>query len=122
MRTILAVVAVLCCLFTFAQAEPPLLLTQPTLSRTSIVFNYADDLWIVGRDGGEARRLTTAVGTETDPHFSPDGSMVAFTGEYDGNPARLKAIESGAVPVPQLDEIAWSLPRFGRTPFSFPVC
>jgi tricorn protease len=84
MRTFLAVTATLCGLFALAQAEP-LLLTQPTLSKTSIVFNYADDLWIVGREGGEARRLTTAVGTETDPHFSPDGSMVAFTGEYDGN-------------------------------------
>jgi tricorn protease len=39
----------------------------------------------VGREGGEARRLTTGIGLETDPVFSPDGSRIAFTGEYDGN-------------------------------------
>ena len=68
-----------------AQSEPPLLLRFPTVSRTQIVFNYAGDLWIVGREGGQARRLTSGTGIETYPAFSPDGTMVAFTGEYDGN-------------------------------------
>ncbi|HUL75938.1 MAG TPA: peptidase S41, partial [Vicinamibacteria bacterium] len=65
--------------------SPPLLLRQPALSRTQLVFNYAGDLWIVGREGGTARRLTAAVGDETNPCFSPDGTLVAFNGEYDGN-------------------------------------
>jgi tricorn protease len=39
----------------------------------------------IRRDGGEAKRLTTGIGVETNPRFSPDGSMIAFTGEYDGN-------------------------------------
>lgn len=65
--------------------DAPLLLQKPTLSKTHIVFAYADDLWIVPRDGGEAKRLTTGTGVETDPRFSPDGSMIAFTGQYDGN-------------------------------------
>src|SRR5262245_48925435 len=64
---------------------PPLLLQKPTLSKTHIAFAYADDLWIVARAGGEARRLTTGTGVETDPVFSPDGKHVAFTGQYDGN-------------------------------------
>jgi tricorn protease len=68
-----------------AQTDPPLLLRYPTLSNTQIVFNYGGDLWIVSRDGGDARRLTSGIGTETDPFFSPDGTQVAFTGEYDGN-------------------------------------
>jgi tricorn protease len=63
----------------------PLLLRRPAVSRSQIVFNYAGDLWVVGRDGGDARRLTAAVGNETNPCFSPDGTLVAFTGEYDGN-------------------------------------
>lgn len=63
----------------------PLLLRTPTVSANSVVFGYADDLWIVGRDGGAARRLTTGVGIESHPLFSPDGQTVAFTGEYDGN-------------------------------------
>ncbi len=65
--------------------SPALLLRQPSVSATQIVFNYAGDLWIVSREGGDARRLTSNVGTEMLPHFSPDGKLVAFTGEYDGN-------------------------------------
>ncbi len=66
-------------------SQQPLLLRKPTISKTNIAFVYAGDVWIVGRDGGEAKRLTTGIGSETDPQFSPDGSMIAFTGEYDGN-------------------------------------
>src|SRR5262249_33840473 len=66
-------------------AAPPLLLREPTVSATQICFSYAGDLWIVDRNGGNARRLTTDVGIETSPIFSPDGSLIAFTGEYDGN-------------------------------------
>ena len=58
-----------------------LLLQKPALSRTQIVFSYAGDLWSVPREGGQATRLTTGPGTETDPIFSPDGSQIAFTGE-----------------------------------------
>ncbi len=68
-----------------AQNQKPLLLRKPGVSRTQIVFSYAGDLWIVGRNGGDARRLTSGVGIETDPVFSPDGKLIAFTGEYDGN-------------------------------------
>src|SRR5580693_1512549 len=64
--------------------EQPLLLRQPTLSATDIVFAYGNDLWRVSRDGGEAVRLTAGPGTKSGPHFSPDGKWIAFTGEYDG--------------------------------------
>jgi tricorn protease len=66
-------------------SNPYALLRKPTVSKTQIAFSYGGDLWIVDRSGGEARRLTTDVGIEIDPVFSPDGSMIAFTGEYDGN-------------------------------------
>jgi tricorn protease len=81
-----------------AQASPPLLLQKPTLSRDQVVFVYAGDLWIVGRNGGDAARLTTGVGVETDPHFSPDGSLVAFTGEYEGNTDVYVIPTTGGVP------------------------
>src|SRR5262249_11693611 len=58
---------------TLAQGNSLLLLQKPTLSKTHIAFAFAGDLWIVERQGGVARRLTTGVGIETDPHFSPDG-------------------------------------------------
>ena len=81
-----------------AQSNPPLLLRFPTVSKTQIVFNYAGDLWIVSREGGDARRLTSGVGVETLPSFSPDGSMIAFTGEYDGNRDVYVVAATGGVP------------------------
>jgi tricorn protease len=66
-------------------ASGPLLLQKPTLSQTHIVFVYADELWIVPRSGGEARQLTSGPGTKTNPRFSLDGSMIAYTGDYNGN-------------------------------------
>src|SRR5712692_6006177 len=68
-----------------AADHPPLLLQHPTLSATQIAFVYAGDLWTVSREGGIARRLTVGSGIESRPAFSPDGSEIAFTGEYDGN-------------------------------------
>src|ERR1044072_4076942 len=81
-----------------AQTIEPSLLQKPTLSRTQIVFVYAGDLWIVGRDGGTASQLTTGSRVETDPKFSPDGSMIAFTGEYDGNVDVYVVPATGGVP------------------------
>ncbi len=63
------------------QSVRPTLFREPALSRTQIVFHYAGDLWIVGREGGQARRLTAGPGQETNPCFSPDGQWLAFTGE-----------------------------------------
>src|SRR5581483_6276278 len=79
-------------------ADDPLLLQHPTLSKTHIVFVYAGDLWSVPRAGGDAVRLTSASGTETDPHFSPDGSTIAFTGEYDGNVDVFTIPAAGGIP------------------------
>lgn len=61
------------------------LLRQPTLSQSEIVFVYANDLWKVSRAGGQATRLTSNEGEESLPHFSPDGTHIAFTAQYDGN-------------------------------------
>ncbi len=60
-------------------------LRQPDVSATHIVFTHANDLWKVARDGGDAVRLTSSEGAETDASFSPDGRWIAFTGQYDGN-------------------------------------
>ncbi len=61
------------------------LLRQPTISSTEVVFVYANDLWKVSRSGGDAIRLTTDEGYESQPHFSPDEKWIAFSAQYDGN-------------------------------------
>ncbi len=67
-------------------AAPPLLLQYPTLSRDSIAFNFANEIWIVPREGGAAQRLVTGQGLNAGAFFSPDGSLIAYTGVYDENP------------------------------------
>jgi len=81
-----------------AQSNKPLMLQRPALSQTHIAFTFAGDLWTVPREGGEATRLTTGVGIETSPVFSPDGKTIAFTGQYDGNTDVFVVAVSGGVP------------------------
>ena len=61
------------------------LLRTPTVSATQIAFAYANNIWTVARSGGSARRVTSFQGQTLNPHFSPDGKWIAFSGEYAGN-------------------------------------
>ncbi len=79
-------------------AANPHIFQRPALSKDLIAFAYAGDLWTVPRSGGRATRLTTGVGIETAPVFSPDGATIAFTGEYDGNTDVFTIPASGGVP------------------------
>ena len=62
-----------------------LLCRFPTLHNNTIVFEAAGNLWKVNRNGGVATRLTTDPGYDMMPRFSPDGKIIAFTGQYEGN-------------------------------------
>jgi len=91
------------CLSTFISAaayaaEKPHLFQSPALSRESIAFGYAGDLWTVAREGGRAVRLTNGVDLESAPVFSPDGNTIAFTGEYDGNTDVFTIPAAGGIP------------------------
>jgi tricorn protease len=66
-------------------AEEARLLRFPSTNGSEIVFTYAGDLYKAPLNGGEAKRLTSHVGYEMFPRFSPDGRTIAFTGHYDGN-------------------------------------
>ncbi|MEP7325131.1 MAG: PDZ domain-containing protein [Gemmatimonadota bacterium] len=78
-------------------AQGTRLLRQPTVSTTQIAFSYAGDIWVVGREGGDARRLTSYPGIESDPAFSPDGQWIAFSGGYSGNPdVYVVSVQGGA--------------------------
>ncbi len=80
------------------EPEETLLLQDPTVSATDVVFVHAQDLWVVARAGGVARRLTSGQGTETSPALSPDGSLVAFSGQYEGNTDVYVMPTAGGVP------------------------
>ena len=68
-----------------AASAQTLLLRQPSVSDKSIAFAYANNIWVVDRSGGDARRITSFGGQTSDPKLSPDGKWVAFTGQYGGN-------------------------------------
>ena len=84
-RSFLIVFALVAVCSGLARASEPLLLQSPTVSRTQIAFVYGGDLWVVGRGGGTAHRLIAGVGLASAPFFSPDGSMLAFSANNDGN-------------------------------------
>jgi tricorn protease-like protein/C-terminal processing protease CtpA/Prc len=83
---------IVCCSYALAMSQTPKqtkphagMLRWPDVSATHIVFTYANDLWIVPREGGPATPLSSPPGPETVATFSPDGKTVAFVGNYDGN-------------------------------------
>jgi len=61
------------------------LLRDPALSENHITYVYAGDIWVADRDGTNSRRLTSSPSEESSPTFSPDGSLIAYTGRYENN-------------------------------------
>jgi len=74
------------------------LLTQPAIGKANIAFVYANDLWVAGLEGKNVRRLTSDLGIEGYPAFSPDGSLLAFTAQYDGNMDVYSVPVAGGIP------------------------
>ena len=74
------------------------MLRYPDVGPQKIVFLYANDLWVVDRNGGEAEPLASPPGEELFPKFSPDGKAIAFTGNYDGDQDIYTLDVSGGVP------------------------
>ncbi|MCU0640181.1 MAG: hypothetical protein MUF59_09985 [Candidatus Krumholzibacteria bacterium] len=80
--------------------DPVRLMRRPDINQGRIVFSYQSDLWVVSEEGGLARRLTVHEGTEDYPKFSPDGTRIAFCGDYNERLNSLFVIPSnGGVPL-----------------------
>lgn len=112
-KTCAALVLVVTASVATAQAQKPLLLRDPSVSQTQVTFSYAGSIWVANRDGSNVRRLTSG-GHEGKPIFSPDGSQVAFTGDYDGNRGIYVVAAAGGDPrrltyhPADLDVIGWT--------------
>jgi len=74
------------------------LLSQPAISKTHVAFIYAGDLWVANIDGTGVKRLTSDEGVESNPTFSPDGRLIAFSAQYDGNTDAFVIPVEGGVP------------------------
>lgn len=95
------------------ESEEARLLRFPAIHGEQVVFSYSGDLYTVGIQGGIARRLTSDVGYEIFPKFSPDGKTIAFTAQYDGNSEVYLMPAQGGEP----QRISWT-PTLGRDDIS----
>jgi hypothetical protein len=89
-RTGLAVAVVAAALAIAAGvAAAQLPLTEPAPAR--IAFNAGDDIYTIGADGSDRRRLTTTEGglESVQPAWSPDGATIAFVRGVSGDRSQL---------------------------------
>jgi tricorn protease len=144
---IVSTFALLLLFYVNTKAQETRLLRSPTISATHIAFVYGGDIWLANQDGSNVKRLTTYAGVESDPHFSPDGKTLAFSGEYvfivpieGGEPLRLTwhpshdavigwtsdgmnvVFASGRVRAPSpIPDQLWTVSVKGGTPTQFAV-
>jgi tricorn protease len=81
-----------------APSGPSKMLTHPALSAERIAFVYGNDIWTCRLDGSDVARITSGPGVKMRPAFSPDGSLLAFSAELDGNLDVYVAPTAGGVP------------------------
>lgn len=99
MKKLLLWVLAIAFTITAVQGQEARLMRFPAVHNNQVVFTYAGDLYTVDISGGVARKLTTHVGYEMFPHFSPDGKTIAFTGQYDGNTEVFSIPAEGGTPM-----------------------
>jgi tricorn protease len=79
-------------------AQGTRLLRQPDMSDDAVVFVYGSDVWTADKNGENVRRITSTPAIESNPHFSPDGSMIAFTSNRGGSNAVYVVDAKGGIP------------------------
>lgn len=88
----------LCALLLPLFVEDAPFLRTPDIHGDQVVFTCEGDLWLGSISKLEAVRLTRHEGTETNARFSPDGTQIAFTAEYDGAREAYVMPATGGVP------------------------
>ena len=97
MKTLITLLFAIISFNSFGQISAKLM-RYVDVSDTQICFVYGGDIWIVNKQGGMATQLTNSPGEETYPKFSPDGTEIAFTARYRGNPDVYVMKTTGGVP------------------------
>ncbi len=79
-------------------AKDTVFLSQPAISERRLAFTYAGDLWVADIDGKNPRKITSDLGLESNPVFSPDGKWIAFSAQYEGNTDVYIVSAEGGIP------------------------
>ncbi len=87
----------------------------PAIHGDALVFVSEDDLWAVSVGGGTARRLTANSGPVSYAAFSPDGRLLAFTGNEEGH-AEVYVMPSDGGPVQRVTYLGATSTVLGWTP------
>ena len=77
---------------------------------------YRSDLWTVGLDGSEPRRLTAGRQRDGSPRWSPDGRWIAFTSGAEESPAQLWVIPASGGEARRLTELPESVEQHAWSP------
>lgn len=85
MKTILSTLCAIVMSLSLTAQVSGKLMQFPDVSESQVTFTYGDDVWIAPKTGGVAIRLSSPQGAEAHPKFSPDGTMIAYTANYNGN-------------------------------------
>ncbi|MGE5244272.1 MAG: S41 family peptidase [Betaproteobacteria bacterium] len=99
LRSALAALVMLCSATAASAQIDARMLRYPAVSADRIAFVYAGDIWLVPKTGGTATRLSSPPGEESFPRFSPDGTKIAYSADYDGNTDVYVVPVSGGEPV-----------------------
>ncbi len=82
----------------FIDAPTNAYLQSPQIHGDQIFFQTDDDIWSVSRLGGTARRLTNSHGLSRSPRISPDGSLLAYLTNDQGQIDLYVTSSKGGVP------------------------
>lgn len=85
LRALAALAVILPCLAHSQANQDTRLLRYADIHKNSVTFVYAGDIYVADINSGESQRLTDHIGFEAFPKFSPDGSQIAFSAEYNGS-------------------------------------
>ena len=94
----MTVLPVLFILLSRAGAEPTPLLRMPDIHGDQAIFICEGSLWVGSVKTGETYRLTSDSSIASQPKFSPDGSKIGFTAEYNGHREVYVIPTSGGAP------------------------
>ncbi len=80
------------------ETEDTRMLSEPAVNGRKIAFAYAEDIWIQDMSKNNPRRIFINEGNDSNPVFSPDGSLIAFSSEQEGNTDVYIVPSEGGIP------------------------